>query len=248
MDERDGYIIEAESLAPEPRGSTTPARSPAQPTGPARSLAPGAVRRAAVRESFTLPLLFLATTLLASIRVTGAGAGTLGFTPPSLMALVLGVLFLGLVVETGLVHLPALASDRRSGLENASGVVVLGLLLVASAQVFALLTPDRGLFSFVVAAYFLFLLLTTLAARPEPPRVLRSLAVTFGGALILKYIVLSGLAAPGGSLAKRLFSTAMEGITLGALGATHLVPAAGYLAFTALALFFIGLFLLPRRG
>lgn len=246
MDERDGFIIEAESLAPESRGSTTPARSPAQAMGPAQSLAPGAVRRAAVRESFTLPLLFIATTLVASIRVTGAG--TLGFAPPSLMALVLGVLFMGLVVETGLAHLPALASDRRTGLENASGVVVLGLLLVASAQVFALLTPDRGLFSFVVAAYFLFLLLTTLAARPEPPRLLRSLAVTFGGALILKYIVLSGLAAPGGSLAKRLFSTAIEGITLGALGATHLAPAAGYLAFTALALFFIGLFLLPRRA
>ena len=77
-------------------------------------------------------------------------------------------------------------------------------------------------------------MLSTLAAQPAADRVLRSLAVTLGGALLFKFVVLSGVAAPGGSLAKRLFATALEGITLGALGATYQPVAAGYLAFAAL--------------
>ena len=164
------------------------------------------------------------------------------------MALILGVLFVGLVVQVGVAHLPALVSPRRLGLENATGVVVLGLLLLAVAQVITMLTPDRGIFSFVVAAYFLFLFLSTIAARPEPDRVLRSLAVTFGGALVLKFVVLSGVAEPGGTLAKRLFATALDGITLGAIGAEFQPATAGYLAFASVLLLFVGLALLPRRA
>jgi hypothetical protein len=206
---------------------------------------PDPERQAAVREAMTLPWLFLTATLLASVRV--AAAGTLAFAPPSLMALILGVLFVGLVAQVGVVHVAALVSPRRLGLENACGVVVLAFLLLAGAQVVAMLTPTRGIFAFVVSVYFLFLFLSTLAARPEPDRVLRSLAVTFGGALLLKFVVLSGLAAPGGTLAKRLFATALDGITLGALGAEFQAPSTGYLAFAAVLLLFVGLALLPRR-
>jgi len=249
MEPRDAIIVEAESLPPEPAAGAAPPARPSAST-PARTsgggVTPADARRAAVREAITLPLLFLGAALVASVRIAEGGA--LAFSPPSLMALVLGLLAAGLVVQTGVVDLQRLASDRRGGLENANGVAVLLLLLVASAQVFAVLTPERGLFSFVVSTYFLLLLLTTLAARPEPSRVLHSLAVTLGGALLLKFVVLSGLAAPGGSLARRLFSAAVEGITLGALGATHLPPLAGYLAFAALLFFFAGLWLLPRRG
>ncbi len=208
--------------------------------------APDAQRRLAVRETMTVPWLLLTTTLLASVAF--AEGGTLVFTPPSLMALLLGVLFVGLSVQSGVVHLASLVSDRRAGIENASGIVVLVLLLVASAQVLSMLIPDRGLFSFVVATYFLLLLLSTLAAQPAADRVLQSLAVTLGGALLFKFVVLSGLAAPGGSLAKRLFATAVEGVTLGALGATYQPVAAGYLAFAALLLLFIALWMLPRRA
>jgi len=218
-------------------GSTPVAASPRRQPDPER--------QSAVREAMTLPWLLLATIILASVKVGTNSALT--FAPPSLMALLLGVLFVGLVVQTGVVTLSRLVSPQRLGLENASGVAVLLLLLVAGAQVVAMLTPDRGIFSVVVATYFLFLFLSTLAARPAPERVLRSLAVTFGGALLLKYVVLSGLAAPGGTLAKRLFATALEGVTLGALGATFQTAASGYLAFAALLLLFIALSLMPRQ-
>lgn len=219
----------------------TPATTPPRP--PRRQ--PDPERQAAVRESMTLPWLFLAATVAASVRLGESSA--LSFVPPSLMALVLGVLFVGLVVQVGVLDLHALVSPQRLGLANTSGVVVLGSLLLSSAQVIAMLTPDRGIFAFVIATYFLFLFLTTIAARPEPDRVLRSLAVTFGGALLLKFVVLSGIVAPGGTLARRLFATALEGITLGAIGAEFQRPAAGYLAFASVLLLFIGLSLLPRR-
>lgn len=244
-DVRDAEVV---GHAPDPAPAAESAAAAALPAAAAPApprRTPDPARQAAVREAMTLPWLFLAATLLASVRI--AGAGTLAFEPPSLMALVLGVLCTGLVTQVGVAHVPALVSSRRLGLENACGVVVLALLLLASAQVITMLTPSRGIFAVVVSVYFLLLFLSTLAARPEPDRVLRSLAVTFGGALLLKFVVLSGLTAQGGTLATRLLATALEGVTLGALGAQFQPASAGYLAFGALLLFFVGLSLLPRR-
>ena len=61
----------------------------------------------------------------------------------------------------------------------------------------------------------------------------------------LVLIVVSGLAAPGGSLARRLFSSAVEGLSLGALGAEAYAPAMGYVAFAVTALYLITLWWLP---
>ena len=71
--------------------------------------------------------------------------------------------------------------------------------------------------------------------------------VVFGSALVLRFVVLNGLAAPGGSLAHRLFTGALEGVTLGGLGLEYHGEATGYAAFAALALFFVGLMLLPHE-
>jgi hypothetical protein len=59
--------------------------------------------------------------------------------------------------------------------------------------------------------------------------------------------VLNGLAAPGGSFAHRLFTAALEGLTLGGLGLEYHAPATGYAAFVALGIFFVGLLLLPHE-
>jgi hypothetical protein len=65
---------------------------------------------------------------------------------------------------------------------------------------------------------------------------------------VLRFVVLNGLAAPGGSLAHRLFTTALDGLTLGGLGLEYHAPATGYAAFVALGLFFVGVLLLPHDG
>ena len=52
---------------------------------------------------------------------------------------------------------------------------------------------------------------------------------------------------PGTSWLKRVLQTMLEGITLGTLTQAVLHPVTGYLAFFTVALFLIGVFLLPNR-
>ena len=200
---------------------------------------------AALSEAITLPLLFLAASHLAAVRV-GAG-GTIRFVGPTLLSLVLGVMLAGLLLRSGVLAPGRLVASERPALANTNGITVLLALLFASAQVFTVLTPETGLMAVLFSAFYLVLLWTTAAARPTGRHLLRSLMVVFGSALVLRFVVLNGLAAPGGSLAHRLFTSALEGVTLGGLGLEYYGEATGYAAFAALTLFFVGLLLLPHE-
>jgi hypothetical protein len=197
------------------------------------------------REAFTLPLLLLTTAGLGGLRV--GAAGQLGFVPPSLVSLLLGVLLLGTLVRAGALAPERLAGARRTGLENASGATVLVALFLASAQVFTLLTPTRGLLAFVFTTFFLLLLWNTLAAEPDRRQLLRSLAVMFGGTFLLKFVVLAAVYDPRGGLLQRVMVTLLEGVSLGALGFDPDGAVTGYVAFASLGLFLFGLTLLPGR-
>jgi hypothetical protein len=150
------------------------------------------------------------------------------------------------MARSGLLLLPRLMGPQRSGLENASGAVVLATLFAATTQVFNALTPPSGLLRVIFHLFFVFLLWTTLAAQPDRQRLLRTLLVVLGGALVLEHIVLAALFDPASSTAHRLVVAVLEGVTLGTLGATAPVPAEGYVAFFMLAAYMIGLVLLPR--
>jgi hypothetical protein len=195
------------------------------------------------REAFGLPLLLLTVALLGSLRVSQNGALT--FVAPTLLSLVLAVMLAGLLARSAIVSPARLVGPGRTPLANLNGVAVILALLFASAQVFTMLTPEGGLLNLLFNAFFVAMLWTTAAARPDGPRLLRSLLVVFGWALVLRFVLLNGLAAPDGSVARRLFATALEGLTLGALGLTYHAPATGYAAFLMLALFFVALLLLP---
>jgi hypothetical protein len=198
----------------------------------------------AAREAFTLPLLLLGAGLAAAVRVDASGA--IRFVGPTLLSLVLGVMLLGLLFRAGVLAPERLMSAARPSLANANGAVVLLALLFASAQIFTALTPEAGLMGLLFAAFYLALLWTTAAARPTGARLLRSLAVVFGSALVLRFVVLNGLSAPQPSLARRVFTGALEGLTLGGLGLEYHAPATGYAAFGALGLFFVAVLLLPH--
>jgi hypothetical protein len=200
---------------------------------------------AAFREAITLPLLFVAVSHLAAVRVGGDGG--IRFVGPTLLSLVLGVMLAGLLLRSGVLAPQRLVASDRPALANTNGITVLLALLFASAQVFTVLTPETGLMAVLFSAFYLALLWTTAAARPAARHLLRSLMVVFGSALVLRFVVLNGLAAPGGSLAHRLFTGALEGVTLGGLGLEYHGEATGYAAFAALALFFVGLMLLPHE-
>ena len=195
----------------------------------------------AAREAVQLPLLFLTVVLTGGIHI----AERVTLRPPSLFGLVLGIVLLGLLVRSG-----ALASDRlmhqsRSPLANFNGVTVVVTIVLASAQVFTLVTPDFGLPRVLVSLFLLILLLNTLAASPDRPRVLRSLLVILGATFTLKFIVLAALSDPAGGRFTRMLQVLFEGVTLGTLSQERVHPATSYLAFATLVLHLVGLALLP---
>jgi hypothetical protein len=198
----------------------------------------------AAREALVLPALFLTVAGAGGLRV--APGGGMSFVPPPLVTLVLAVLLLGVMARAGLLIPTGLLGDHRTGLENASGAVVLLALFAASAQLFTCLTPDAGVLRLVFNLFFLFLLWNTLAAQPDRTRLLRSLLVVFGWAYVVRYVALAALADPQAGWTRRLLTVLLEGATSGPIEGEPTAPLAGYVAFATVALYMIGLVLLPR--
>ena len=198
----------------------------------------------ALREAVVLPAAFLTVVLLGSVRMGQATS----LVPPSVFALVLGLLVVRVVVQSGALAPQRLLGASRSALANLNGVVVLLALWLASAQVIAVLIPESGLPRIGFGVFLLILLVNTAAAAPDRIRLLRSLSVTFGSLFLLKFVVLRELSAPGTSGLKRVLQTLLEGITLGALLQPPSHPAASYVALLSLVLFLVALFLLPASA
>jgi hypothetical protein len=199
----------------------------------------------AAREAFVLPLVLLTVAGAGGLRLAPDGVG-LSFVPPPLIALVLAVLLLGVMVRAGLLVPSALMGDHRTGLENASGAVVMLTLFVASAQLFTCLTPDAGILRLLFNLFFVFLLWNTLAAQPDRTRLLRSLAVVFGWAYVIRYIALAALADPQGGWTRRIVTALLEGASSAPVAGEAMAPLAGYVAFATVALYMVALVLLPR--
>jgi hypothetical protein len=200
---------------------------------------------AAVREAIVLPAALLTVLLAGSIRITQSTV----FAPPSVFALVLGLLLIRVIVQSGALAPERLLADARSAAANLNGLAVLLALWLASAQVLAVLIPESGLPRIIFAVFLLILLINTAAAAPDRVRLLRSLSVTFGALFLLKFVVLRELSAAGTSGLKRVLQALLEGITLGSLLQPPSHVATSYLALLSLALFLFAVFLLPaHRG
>src|SRR3989441_1915718 len=137
--------------------------------------------------------------------------------PPSPYVLLLAVLLVRVVVQSGALAPELLLASTRSALANLNGVVLLATLWIAAAQALAALIPESGVPRLAFSVFFLILLVNTAAASPDRPRLLRSLAVTFGAAFILKFVVLHGLSAPSEGTIKRALQALLDSVTVGAL-------------------------------
>jgi hypothetical protein len=195
------------------------------------------------REAIALPLIFLTALLMGGVRMAGSTA-LVGPTP---YVLLLGVLLVRVLVQSGALAPEQFLSSSRSGLANLNGLVALATLWMASAQALAALTPDSGMPRLAFSVFFLILLLNTAAASPNREQLLRSLAVTFGAAFIIKFVVLQGISAPGDASLKRAVLALVDGVTAGVLIQETTRPVTAYCAFFAVALFLFGVFLLPHR-
>jgi hypothetical protein len=197
----------------------------------------------ALKEAVILPAALLTVVLLGSIRVAEA----MSLVPPSVFALVLGLLVIRVTIQSGTLAPHRLLGASRSALANVNGLVVLVALWLASAQVIAILIPESGLPRIGFAVFLLILLINTAAAAPDRIRLLRSLTVTFGALFLLKFVVLRELSEPGTGGLKRVLQSLLEGITLGVLLQPPSHPASSYVALLSLVLFLFSLFLLPAR-
>jgi len=197
----------------------------------------------AAREAIVLPFLFLTVALAGGFR---PGAQSL-FAPPMLFSLVLAVLLVASLVQSGAFDPRRGINPSRSVLANGNGICILATLFAGSAQAFSLLIPASGLPRILFSVYFLVLMLNTIAVGPDRVRMLRSLGMMFGAAFVLKFVVLDALSDPAQGRLGRALQLLLEGATLGAVTQEVQHPAAGYIAFGALAMFLVAIWLLPER-
>jgi hypothetical protein len=209
-------------------------------------------RSLAAREAFVLPLTFLTVAMLGGFRLLPGDAGAMRFVPPPLLGLVLAVILMGAMVRARLLVPEALVGPARRGLASVNGGLVVLTLLAATAQVLSGLSPEAGLLR--VAYYFVLVVLVwnTLAAAPDRLRLLHSLFVILGAALVFKHVILSALFDAEGGIVKRMVLAVLEGASIGSVETERLHDATGYVAFGNVLLYLMGLALLPaapgRRG
>ena len=196
-----------------------------------------------LREAIVLPGLLLTIALVGGTRIDTRVA----LEPPSLFALVLATMLLGALVRSGALAPDRLLHGARSPLANANGVVVLFALVAATAQVLAMLTPRSGVPLLFVNIFLFGLLLNTLVALPDRVHLLRSLAVTLGSGLLLKFVILAALSAPGQTRTSRILLAVFDAATFGGIAQEAQAPAAGYIAFVTVAAYLMAVALLPRR-
>lgn len=194
-----------------------------------------------------LPILFLTVALLGGLRV-GSENRTFIFVAPPLVTLLLAVLLVLLLVRGHLIRFHQWVGNRLPPLTNVAHVWMLITLFFASAQAFNSVLPERGLLHWLFSFFFLWTLWNNQFSSFDARRLLRSLAVLFGTAFVLKHMLLASLYSEDGGWLKRVAGTLLQGVSLGTLDAPSFAPSTGYISFFTLALYVAGLVLLAYAG
>ena len=197
-----------------------------------------------VLEALLLPALFLTVLLAGALR----SGGEVSVMPPSVASLVMATVLLVLYVRSGTLAPERLMNGARSALANLNGFTVLVTAFIASAQVITLVIPDSGVPALMVWTVLVCLVLQAFAIGPDRTRLLRGLVVTFGAAFTLKFVVLSAISAPAEGRIARALQLLFEGITLGTISQRPPYGLEGYVAFGTLALYLVGIALLPSAS
>jgi hypothetical protein len=199
-------------------------------------------RNQALVRYWALPFIFLTVALLGGLRISADDHAFI-FFPPPLITLVLAVLLMLLFVRGGLIELRSLIAANNPPFRNVSHIWVLLTLFFASAQAFNSVLPERGLLHWLFSFFFLWTLWNNQFSSFDARRLLRSLAVLFGTAFVLKHMLLASLYAPEGGWLKRVAGALVQGVSLGTLDAPAFAPATGYISFFTLGLYIAGLML-----
>jgi hypothetical protein len=197
----------------------------------------------ALLHFLVMPLLFLTVALLGGLRVNADDHAFI-FVAPPLVTLVLAVLLMLLFVRARLIEFQQLVGSNHPLLTNVSNIWLLLTLFFASAQAFNSVLPERGLLHWLFSFFFLWTLWNNQFSSFDARRLLRSLAVLFSTAFLLKHILLAGLYQSEGGWLKRVAGALLQGVSLGTLDTPAFAPATGYISFFTLALYVAGLLVL----
>ena len=204
-------------------------------------------RNRALLNCVALPMLFLTVVLLGGLRV-GTESRTFIFVAPPLVTLLLAVLLVLLLVRGRLIRFHQWIAADLPPLTNVVHIWMLITLFFASAQAFNSVLPERGLLHWLFSFFFLWTLWNNQFSSFDPRRLLRSLAILFGTAFVLKHMLLASMYSPEGGWLKRLTGTLLQGVSLGTLDTPNFAPATGYISFFTLILYVTGLILLAFAG
>ncbi|MBA2341254.1 MAG: hypothetical protein H0V88_12720 [Pyrinomonadaceae bacterium] len=190
------------------------------------------------------PTVFLLVAALGGLRIN-AQTGAFIFIAPPLITLILSVLLLLLLARGKLIEIGSWLSNKNSLLENIAHALVLLTLFFASAQAFNSVLPERGLLHWMFSFFFLWTLWNNQWSPFTSKQLLRSLVVLFATAFCIKHLLLANLYAPDAGWLQRIAGVLLEGVSLGTLGIEHFAASTGYISFFTVALYTLGLLLLP---
>jgi hypothetical protein len=200
-------------------------------------------RNRALVDFIVLPIIFLTVALLGGLRV-GAETRTFIFVAPPLVTLLLAVLLILLLVRGRLFRFDQWVNGELPAQTNVAHIWMFITAFFASAQAFNSVLPERGLLHWLFSFFFLWTLWNNQFASFDARRLLRSLAVLFGTAFVLKHMLWASLYSPEGGFLKRVAGALLQGVSLGTLDTPSFAPATGYISFFTLALYVAGLILL----
>src|SRR5215469_12019445 len=192
------------------------------------------------------PFLFLTVALAGGIRFQ-VETHSLEFIPPQLISCILGLMAMVLLVRGGPIRLSEYYGDEEGLIGNASGLVRLAAIFLATVQVFNVVTPERGLMNFILNLFYFLILLNDLFIVVSPRRLAAALASVLGVSFVFKYVLLAQLLAPSQSWGKYILQELMKTASLGALDYQAFAPATGYLALFTLMLYVLGLYLIAPK-
>jgi len=194
-----------------------------------------------------LPFIFLTVTLLGGLRLSDKLNDFL-FLKPSLVCLIFAAIMLVLFFRAKLIRLDEWFSEDFSLTTNTANALVLFTLFSASTQVFNALLPERGLPFWIIAFCFFWTLWNNLFAEFDAVKLLKSLGALFGIAFFAKYLILANLTAPTNeSWLRGLWENPAQETFTWLLDLPGFSAGTGYIQFFTLALYLIGLFLVPQN-
>ena len=192
-----------------------------------------------------LPIIFLTAALLGGLRFSSAD-GSFIFIKPSLLCLIYAAMLMILISRSHLVRLGSWFSDESSLISNAASAATIASLYIASTQIFNSLIPEQGLPYWIVAFCFFWTLWNNIFADFDTRRLVRSLGALFALAFIVKYLVLLNLTAPSNqSWLESVLQSPSKSVASWLLDIPQFSAGTGYVQFFAVALYMLGLYLLP---